>query len=41
MKLQMPEKEKIHSADFVLKNDSTPSQLRKKVKFICSLLNNI
>jgi dephospho-CoA kinase len=41
MKLQMPEKEKIRKADFVLKNDSTPLELRKKVKFIFNLLNNI
>jgi dephospho-CoA kinase len=41
MKLQMPEKEKIKKADFVLKNDSTTSQLRKKVKFIYSLLSSI
>jgi dephospho-CoA kinase len=36
IRLQMPEKE-----DFVLKNDSTPPQMRKKVKFIYNLLNNI
>ncbi len=41
MKLQMPEKEKIAKADFVIKNDSTPSALREKVKFIFSVLNNI
>jgi dephospho-CoA kinase len=41
MKLQMPEKEKVKKADFVLKNDSTLLQLRKKVRFIFNLLNNI
>jgi len=41
MKLQMPEKEKMKKADFVLKNNSLPSHLRKKVKFIYSLLINI
>lgn len=41
MKLQMPEREKIKRADFVLKNDSTPVMLRKKVKFIFTLLNSI
>lgn len=41
MKLQMPEKEKMKKADFVLKNNSLPSHLRKKVKFIYSILINI
>jgi dephospho-CoA kinase len=41
IKLQMPEKEKINKADFVLKNNSTPSQLRKKVKLLYSLLEII
>lgn len=41
MKLQMLEREKIKKADFVLKNNSAPAQLREKVKFIYSLLINI
>jgi len=41
MKLQMPEREKIKRADFVLRNNSTPAMLRKKVKFIFTLLNSI
>jgi len=40
MKLQMPEKEKIAKADFVIENDSTPMDLRKKVNFVYSVLNN-
>ena len=41
VKLQMSEKEKMEKADFVLKNNSSPAQLRKKVKFIYSILINI
>lgn len=41
IKLQMPEKEKMNKADFVLKNNSTPSQLKKKVKFLYTLLKII
>jgi dephospho-CoA kinase len=39
MRLQMPEKEKLTKADFVIKNDSSPLALRKKVNFLYSLLN--
>ena len=41
VKLQMSEKEKMEKADFVLKNNSSLAQLRKKVKFIYSILINI
>lgn len=41
IKLQMPEKEKIAKADFVIQNDSTPAELKNKVNFIYSVLNNI
>ena len=41
MNLQMPEDEKTAKADFVIKNDSTPQELQKKVNFIFSVLNNL
>lgn len=41
MKLQMPENEKKAKADFVIKNDSTPHELQKKVNFIFSVLNKL
>jgi dephospho-CoA kinase len=41
IKLQMPEKEKIKKADFILKNDSTRQSLLNKVKFLFSILNNL
>ncbi len=41
MKLQMPEKEKLEKADFVLKNNSTKQDLKKKAEFIFNLLTRI
>jgi dephospho-CoA kinase len=41
MKLQMPEKEKLAKADFVIKNDSAPPALQKKVNFLHTVLNNL
>jgi dephospho-CoA kinase len=41
IKLQMPEKEKVEKADFVIKNNSAKSELRKKTEFVYSLLNTI
>lgn len=41
IKLQMPEKEKLARADFVIKNNSTKPVLKKQVEFIYSLLSRI
>ena len=36
-----PEKEKVEKADFVIKNNSAKSELRKKTEFVYTLLNTI
>lgn len=41
MKLQMPEKEKKQLADFVINNDSTKAELKKKVKFLYNVFKKM
>ncbi len=41
MRLQMPEAEKKSKADFVIKNDSSPRELEKKINFVFSVLNKL
>src|SRR4030095_2473625 len=39
MKFQMDEKEKMKHADFIIRNNSTPSELQKKVKSFSEILS--
>lgn len=41
IKLQMPEREKMKRADFIIKNNSSKGQLRKNSKFVFKLLTNL
>lgn len=39
MKLQIPEKEKLKRADFIIKNNSSPAELKKKITALSKLIN--
>lgn len=41
MKLQMPEREKLQRADFVIKNELTKAKLKKQVMFLYGVLKEI